>query len=376
MYDNNDKPKLTADLLRPQARGRWLEIFSYICPGMFEEAIHRLGAHVTCPFHGGKEDFRFLKRGYRQRGNTADEGVAMCSCGVYADGFAVLQRATGMRFFDVLKAVDQYLNGASSAARKVTASPLVRPEPRDTRADDEKILANVAKLWGSGKELSLTATPYYVERGISPEALEGLQDVRQLDSLVFFHGDGETLKRLGNFPAILAVMRSPTGVQVAVHRTWLSRNRKGKAPVPKAKKLTVTTGAAGAAIRLHDAKDCEVLGLSEGIETGLAARTLAMRGYWPDLETLPVWACYAERNIRNFEVPAELLSSLRKIVIFADNDKNGIGLEAAKAFQTRAYLDYPTLEVVIKVPPKVGDDWNDELLTWNHKASAKTAIAV
>lgn len=347
--------------VREQARGRWLGILSHICPGMFDEAIQSLGTHVTCPFHGGKEDFRFIKVGRKGRGNTADEGVAMCSCGVYADGFAVLQRATGMRFSEVVKAVDEYLNGACAPAH--TASALQRPAPVDDGNDPAKIMAKVNKLWDKGQALSLSSTPYYLARGISREALIGLQDIRQLDSLAYFHKDGDTLKRLGNFPAVLALMRSPTGEHVAVHRTWLARDRKAKANVPKAKKLTVSPGAAGAAIRLHSACGCEVLGLSEGVETALAARSLAIEGYWHDVRELPVWACYSERNIRNFEVPDEL-TSLKKIIIFADNDKNGVGLTAAAEFQLRAILDYPDLVVEIKLPPVIGDDWNDEMLKW------------
>lgn len=359
---NYDKPRLTATDLRPQAAGRWLDILQYVCPGMFDHAIRKLGTHVTCPFHGGTEDFRFIKVAKNGKGNTAETGVAMCSCGVYGDGFAVIQKATGMKFYEVLQEVDEYLNGKSGSRAPAPLVKPVRVEPVDDGKEAAKIVAKNAKMWASTKELSLSITPYYLERGIIPEALEGLQDVRTVDSLVYMSKEGDQLKRVGNFPAILAQMRAPTNEQVCIHRTWLSRDRKGKAPVSKAKKLTETTGAAGAAIRLHDAVGCEVLGLSEGIETGLSARSLAILGYWPELTKLPVWACYAERNIRNFEVPAELLPTLKKIVIFADHDKNGIGLSAALAFLARAAIDYPQVVVEIKVPPLVGDDWNDELV--------------
>lgn len=363
--------RLEADDVRRDAAGRWLEILTYICPGMFDQAIKKLGQHVTCPFHGGAEDFRFVKVGKKGRGNTADCGVAMCTCGFYADGFKVIERATGMRFGDILVEVDEYLNGPAHLRAPVKkAKPVIQNVPKEDPEKNAKIKAKNAKLWDGGKVFSQDTTPYYLQRGISPEALAGLQDVRVSDSVPYFvpeivkidGRDVEKMKRVGNFPMIQALMRCKSSDPVAIHRTWLSRDRKGKAPVPKAKKLTETTGAAGAAIRLHDASDATVLGLSEGIETALSARTLSYMGYWPELEMIPVWACYSERNIRNFEVPIELLATLKKIIIFSDHDKNGIGFAAALAFQARAAFDYPHLDVEIRIPPSIGDDWNDELV--------------
>lgn len=372
------------DYVRRAAEGRWLDIFSAICPGMFTEAMDNLGKHVTCPFHGGANDFRFLKRGVKGRGNTRDTGVAMCTCGRFPDGFAVLQRATGARFYDLVKDVDEVLHGPAGSRHLVSkALPVAAPRVQEAPDPEElkKISTANGKLWDRATPLSLDVTPYYLARGISREALEGLQNVRQLGSLPYFVEE-ETIvngrrelesKRVGNYPAILCQMLSQAGEQVALHRTWLSRNQKDKANAEwkgpgrtewKAKKLTKSTGASGAAIRLHDAVGAKVLGIAEGVETALSARDLAMNGYWAELEALPVWASYAERNIRSFEVPDAVLRTLEKIVIFADNDKSGVGLAAAKEFQTRAILDYPHLVVDIKVPPTLGDDWNDELVKW------------
>lgn len=399
-YESKSKEQVLQEIrdhtasVRRDAEGRWFHIFSVMVPGMFSEAMDRVGKHVTCPFHGGKTDFRFVKVGRKGRGNTENCGVAMCTCGTWPDGFALLQQATGMKFYDLVKEVDELLNGPQgSRARVARPAGMSEEERRKKELEKERLLAEEmastrksnASLWARGKVIDLDATPYYMARGISRAALEGLQHVRELASFPYFvqaDKKGEKPVRIGNYPAILCEMLSPTGDQVALHRTWLSRDRKGKGSDEwmrkpgakddwKAKKLTESTGAAGAAIRLHPAEGCEVLGLSEGVETGLASRDLAMHGYWPDLEELPVWACYAERNIRSFEVPQELLKSLKKIVIFADNDKSGVGLEAARVFKVRAILDYPDIEVVIKAPPTVGDDWNDELLKWR---AAKTKL--
>lgn len=381
---NYSKPRLDANELRRQADGRWLSILQYVCPGIFDQAIQKLGMHVTCPFHGGADDFRFVKTGSKGRSNTADTGVAMCTCGVFGDGFALIMRAKGMPFYEALEEVDEYLNGSSLHRAQAPLVKMVRPATtEESEQDAEKVRAKNGKLWASGKEISLKT--YYLSRGITAAALEGIKDIRQVSSLPYFQKSGVSgkLERVGNFPAYLVMMRGPDNEPVALHRTWLSRDCKGKAPVTKAKKLTETTGAAGAAMQLHDATNCEVLGLSEGVETALSARSLADLGYWPDLSILPVWPCYSERNIRNFQVPPNLLSTLKRIVIFSDHDKNGIGFTASMEFKARAAIDYPQLQVDIKVPPKVGDDWNDELVsclkavdTMSHDSAVRAHSAI
>lgn len=361
-----DRPKLTAELLRPQARNKWLEIFQYLCPGMFDDAIRNLGAHVTCPFHGGQADFRFTKRSTKKGGCTPETGVAMCTCGVYPDGFAVVHKARGGRFYDTLKEIDAYLNGTEIKAPAPLKPfvPAVRPlTDAEQAAKDAEILAKVKALASNGQPFNMKTTPYYVERGIDPRILEHLTDVRVVSSLGYFHlvrkeGSKETkVEKLGSFPAILAMMRDSDGNLVAVHRTWLTKDRKAKAPVPKAKKLSETPNAAGAAIRLFDAEGTDALGLCEGIETALGVRQLATGGYWPDLGPIPIWATYSERNIRNFKVPESLLPTLKKIIVFADNDERGTGLDAALEFKERMATEYPHLIVEIRMPELTGWDW-------------------
>lgn len=357
--------KLTAAMLHPQAEGRWLDIFRYLCPGMFDEAIEKLGTHVTCPFHGGSEDFRFSKRSTKKGGNTAQSGVAMCTCGVYADGFAVLHKARGGRFIDVLKEVDEYLNGSSAPAPapvKKFVPPVRAMSDAEQASKDAEILAKVKALWSNGKVFDQQVYTYYIERGIDPRILEDIQDVRTMASLGYWHTVDKKLTKLGSFPAMLALMRDADGNPAAVHRTWLSSDRKAKAPVPKAKKLSETPNAAGAAIRLFNAEGTDVLGLTEGVETAIGVRQLGSGGYFDGLGKIPVWACFAERNIRNFQIPESLLATLTKIIIFADNDERGTGLAAAMAFKERMAIEQPQLVVEIKLPEVVGHDWLDVLV--------------
>lgn len=364
------KRKVTAASVRRDAQGRWLDIFQYMCPGMFDEAIRSLGDHVTCPFHGGVDDFRFVKTGTKKGPSTSSCGVALCTCGIFSDGLNVLERALNCSFSDILKEVDEYLNGsnvAPSHAKPIpqrAVVPLVQP---DQGPSDEELLAKRRALWNPASAYDPTTTPYYGCRSIRQSVLRQVRNVRVTPALAFYEKDKETkqVKKVGVFPAILGLMRDADDRPVAIHRTWLSADRRGKAPVVKPKKLSQTNDAAGGAVRLFDADNSADLGLTEGLETALSARQLSEDGYFDGCGPVPVWACYSERNLRNFQIPKMLLGSLKRIIIFADNDERGTGQKAAE--ETRAILQerYPDLIIEIRVPELAGMDWNDVLVQLN-----------
>ena len=104
----------------------------------------------------------------------------------------------------------------------------------------------------------------------------------------------------------------------------------------------------GGAVRLAPIGPAGVLGLCEGIETGLAVMT-ACPG-------LPVWAALSTSGLEQALLPPEA----RRIVILADHDPSGAGLRAAEA--TAAKLRLEGREVCIALPPTQGDDFNDMLL--------------
>lgn len=352
--------------LRDQAWGHWLEIIPSLAPGQFDNALKKLGTHVTCPMHGGEEDFRFVKKAKTGKSNTAEVGVAMCSCGTYLDGFALLQRANGWTFPETLQRVHEWLNGSDYQLEPV--KPIIKQASKESDATEaEKIRTSFTSLWNAGKPLDLKGVPYYLERGLNSRILADVQDTRFIASLGYYEEvveKGESkLVKTESYPAILALMRDADGNPVAVHRTWLSKDKRDKAPVRKAKKLSRATNAAGAAIRLYSADGSDTLGLAEGVENGHAAKQLAKGRYWRELGDIPVWATYSERNIRNFVIPPKLLPTLRKIVIFADNDPNGTGLAAALEFKERMRIEHPEIEVDIKMPDVVGMDWNDVLVS-------------
>lgn len=75
--------------VRNAAVGNWEYIFRNLLPQV-GEAIDKLGRKVTCPFHGGKNDFRFKKEEFLEKGS------AFCTCDSFPDGFILLQKGLGL----------------------------------------------------------------------------------------------------------------------------------------------------------------------------------------------------------------------------------------------------------------------------------------
>ena len=100
----------------------------------------------------------------------------------------------------------------------------------------------------------------------------------------------------------------------------------------------------GGAVRL--AMPGPVLGIAEGIETALAAMKMF---------TIPTWAALNAGGVEKFEPPVET----ERLIIFGDNDQNGVGQRGAYALAARLS---GRIQVEVKIPEKSGTDWNDALL--------------
>lgn len=206
----------------------------------------------------------------------------------------------------------------------------------------------IAALWAQSTPVAEgDAVHRYLCRRLTVDAFAAPPCLRLHRSLDYWH-DGA---RIGTFPAMVAPLTAPDGRVVALHRTYLTDDGR-KADVPTVKKLTGVAGPlAGASIRLSSPQR-GVLGVAEGVETGLAASLAS---------GVPTVAAYCANGLAGFLWP----SAVQRLVIFADADD--AGREAADKLKARALRAW--LRCDVKTPADQGRDWAD---VW----SARGAVAV
>lgn len=178
--------------------------------------------------------------------------------------------------------------------------------------------------------------------------LEGRGLIIPPDADLLFHPDLTHYETRTGYPAMVGLIRNIAGEVTALHRTYLeeAQDKVSKAAIAKPRMMIGKT--AGGTVRLGAITAQGLLGLCEGIETGLAV----MRA----CPTLPVWAALSTSGMEQAQLPPEA----RRIVILADHDPSGAGLRAAEA--TAAKLQLEGREVRIAMPTTPGTDFNDMLL--------------
>jgi hypothetical protein len=136
------------------------------------------------------------------------------------------------------------------------------------------------------------------------------------------------------------VTRGTDGTPIAIHRTFLARDGKGKAPVDPQK--MVLGQCRGGAVRLGMPGDLLMVG--EGIETCLAA--VHATGY-------PAWAALSTSGLRSLDLP----EAVRDLIVLADGDAPGGSAAHACAWRWKR----EGRRVRIARPPQ-GMDFNDLLV--------------
>lgn len=185
----------------------------------------------------------------------------------------------------------------------------------------------------------------YLARRLNVDAFPVPACIRFHPAMPYLH-EG---KSLGTFPCMVVPLVDKSGRMLSLHRTYLTPDGR-KADVPAVRKLSPASGLlSGASIPLHPPKS-GAMGIAEGIETALGAWLAS---------GVPVVAAYSAGNLAAYAWPG----SVRRLVIFGDNDK--VGSEAAQALQARAVAARLSVEVCI--PEIEGEDWCD---VWAQRGEA------
>jgi len=208
------------------------------------------------------------------------------------------------------------------------------PEPPEPEPDSEAL-----ELWRRAEPTAgtLAATYLAVHRGLEGPAPPTLRFARS----VLYRPAGIRI------PALIAAVQRPDRAVIALQATFLRSSDGAKAPVSVPR---MTVGALGnGAVRLGAAGP--MLGVAEGVETGLSA--MAMTG-------VPVWCALGAARLHRVRVPDEV----REVVIFADSDNAG-----QRAADRTAELHTKAGRRVVIRTPIDASDWNDVLRALGKEAA-------
>ncbi len=214
------------------------------------------------------------------------------------------------------------------ARRRRPSRPQPAPEPSPEPSPNQ---GHSLEIWrASRKPLGTPAGSYLWHRHITtapPPSIRYHPSLR--------HGpSGQIL------PAMVAAISGADRKVLAIQRTFLRRDGRGKANVDHPK---MTLGSMGTlSVRLGPAGP--VLGIAEGVETGLSAMQLF---------DVPVWCSLSASRLGRLYLPPEV----REVHLFGDNGKPGreAAEHAAEAYQAQGH------RVVVRFPPERFGDFNDLL---------------
>lgn len=279
---------------------------------------------------GGAELVRLLGGAWDWKG-----GRGMCLCPAHADRSPSLSVRVGKRallFHCFAGCTNRAVIHALAALRPDALRNGTSLIPPSADPGGAPILRRVASLWDAGT--SIVGSPaqlYLAHRAIEAPS----------DALRYHPRTPLGPKAIVQFrPAMLAAVQE-RGEIVALQRTFLDiRSGRRARDLENCRRMLGRPG--GGCVRLAPASD--VLGLAEGVESGLSAMILL---------GVPVWSTLGSERLARVDVPL----SVRRLVLLADRDKAG-WLGATAALQAHA-VQGRDIEIVW---PWYGlNDWNDVL---------------
>lgn len=218
--------------------------------------------------------------------------------------------------------------GSQRRENRAVREPVLNARPA---VEDRSSIEAALALWGAAVPAPGTLVETYLAaRGIRIPVPEVLR----------FHG-GLPHPAGGRWPAMVAlVTNGTTGKPMAVHRTFLTHDGGGKAPVRPVRMMLGP--CAGGAVRLAPPAGVTMIG--EGIETSLAAMQAG---------SLPAWAALSTSGLRGLDMPEDM----RDLIVLADGDLAG---EAAAEVAALRWKRQGRRVRIARAPQ--GMDFNDLLL--------------
>lgn len=253
------------------------------------------------------------------------------STGEHGDLLDVIREALGLiDFKDVAEEARRFLSLPHPEPEKTgtptgsTSSPAPSGSPEASR-----------RLFAMSQPIGGTLAEIYLN-GRSITSLSGVTALRY-HGRCYYKPDEHSPTEI--WPAIVASVTDLNGRQTGAHRTWLSPDGSGKAPVETPRRAMGDLLGHGVRFGVSG----EVLAAGEGIETVLSPRQVLPR--------MPMLAALSAAHLAAILFPA----TLRRLYVLRDRDPAGDG--ARDSLIARA--ESVGIEAIAVSP--VGEDFNDDL---------------
>jgi len=273
-----------------------------------------------CPFHAENSPSFSV--------NDAKGFYHCFGCGAHGDVLDWLHRFEGLSFVEAIERLRREAGETGSAIRA--------PERREPDRETARKQADALAIWRASRPIGGTIAEIY------------LREARALgvdlpDCLRFHPALRIDPREPTEFPAMVAAVADLSGAIVAIQRTFLLPDGSGKAAVDRPKRGLGPVGQGAVCL----APAGLVIGLAEGIETGLSAM---------ELFRVPVW-CVLGSNLSRIVLPA----GAHNVALFADCGEAG---ERAALVASRVFHEQGR-KVAVRFPSR-GKDFNDELKARRH----------
>lgn len=320
--------------------------------------------HGPCPFcDANPQPTKVVIKGKEKRkranvdrfrfDNKRGMGTWFCShCGA-GNGFSFIRKFTGWsdhEIFSKLEALTGLKSSDTGPINPIRVDEEISPE----EAAENRV--RLAAAWRKAKRISVRdPVAQYLRRRVPGCTLSRLStEIRFNPSMKYVEFDeNDNLVSKGFHPVMLARAVDSSLTPITLHRTYLTKDG-SKAPVEQPKKqMKGVRKLRGAAIRMVQVPGSRVLGVCEGIETGLAIATR----YRYEIN---VWALLNAGNLAVADIPDGMFD---KVIIFADHDyidpKHGYRPGEHYARKLEARLKERGIPCEVKIPPQEGTDFAD-----------------
>ena len=311
-------------------------------------AYQRPGKEFPCPLTGdGKTKFSFFKKGIDVTG-----GAFHRDFGAMPDGIDVIAWFEGVSKSKAMDIIIDICGGDRTVSRKSIGEVnqqrachnVEHIEPKEAK----RRAGTIKKIWSGATRIKGTiAEKYLRQRGLVGNA-DSWHDLYFHPSLSYKEDDSSPWIKL---PGMLAVVRNKDLKPVTLHRTFLRPDGSDKADVGRKKMLLAQPRPLdGAAIYLDlpvQTPMGQLIGASEGIETGLSVR---------EATGCPMIVGISDRIMEKLHFGDDVST----IIDWADLEPSGAGLRAANTL--KEIWEPKGKQVVVEAPfflKRDKADWND-----------------